>query len=75
MCFSNLARLCAWNFSSLRLIRRCGATLGAPLLQFRVLRLGFLQDGNVRSVSGVGVFPEREKIFVGGERPDNTQIG
>jgi hypothetical protein len=34
------------------------------LLQLRVLRLGFLQDRNI----GVGVFPEREEIFVGGER-------
>src|SRR5208337_83571 len=33
-----------------------------PLLQLRVLCLGLLQDGNVR----VGVFPEREEIFVGG---------
>jgi hypothetical protein len=32
------------------------------LLQLRVLRLGFLQDGDV----GVGVFPEREEILVGG---------
>jgi hypothetical protein len=31
-------------------------------LQLCVLRLGFLQDGNV----GVGVFPEGEEIFVGG---------
>jgi hypothetical protein len=31
-----------------------------PSLQFRVLRLGLLQDGDV----GVGVFPEREEIFV-----------
>src|SRR2546425_6335750 len=36
------------------------------LLQLRVLRLGFLQDGDV----GVGVFPEREEIILGGERPD-----
>jgi hypothetical protein len=36
------------------------------LLQLRVLRLGFLQDGNV----GVGVFPEGEEIFVGSERPE-----
>ena len=36
------------------------------LLQLGVLRLGFFQDGDV----GVGVFPEREEIFVGGERPD-----
>ena len=35
------------------------------LLQLRVLRLGLLQDGDV----GVSVFPEREDIFVGGERP------
>jgi hypothetical protein len=31
------------------------------LLQLRVLRLGFLQDGDV----GVGVFPEREEILIG----------
>ena len=31
------------------------------LLQFGVLALGLLQDGDV----GVGVFPEGEKIFVG----------
>ena len=31
-----------------------------PLLQLRVLRLGFLQNGNV----GVGVFPEGEEILV-----------
>src|SRR5271170_5340840 len=36
------------------------------LLQLRILRLGLLQDGNVR----VGVFPEGEEIFVGGEGPD-----
>jgi hypothetical protein len=30
------------------------------LLQLRVLGLGFLQDGDV----GVGIFPEREEIFV-----------
>ena len=35
------------------------------LLQLRILRLGLLQDGDV----GVGVFPEREEFFVGGERP------
>src|SRR5208337_700521 len=33
-----------------------------PLLQFRVLGLGLFQDGDV----GVGVFPEREKILIGG---------
>src|SRR4029077_2366092 len=41
------------------------------LLQLRVLRLGLLQDGNV----GVGVFPEREEIFVSSERPDAGSIG
>src|ERR1035437_6227085 len=41
------------------------------LLQLRVLGFGLLQDGNV----GVGVFPEREEIFVGGERPDAAGIG
>ena len=40
-------------------------------LQLGVLRLGLLQDGDV----GVGVFPEREKILVGGERPDAGGIG
>src|ERR1700726_4165064 len=30
------------------------------LLQLRVLRLGFLQDGDV----GVGVFPEREEFLI-----------
>ena len=40
-------------------------------LQLRILRLGLLQDGDV----GVGVFPEREEIFVGGERPDAGGIG
>jgi hypothetical protein len=33
-------------------------------LQLSVFRFGFLQDGNVR----VGVFPQREEIFVGGQR-------
>src|SRR6202022_1791480 len=41
------------------------------LLQLRILRLGFLQDGDV----GVGVFPEREEVLVGGERPDAGGIG
>jgi hypothetical protein len=31
------------------------------LFQLRVLRFGFLEDGDV----GIGVFPEREKILVG----------
>ncbi len=41
------------------------------LLQFRVFRFGFLQVGNV----GVGVFPQREEIFVSGERPNAGCIG
>src|SRR5437667_303588 len=41
------------------------------LLQLRVLRLGFLQDGDV----GVGVFPEREEVVVGGERSDAGGVG
>jgi len=32
------------------------------LFQLCVLRLGLLEDGNV----GVGVFPEREEILIGG---------
>ena len=35
-----------------------------PLLQLRILRLGFLQDGDV----GVSVFPESEEILVGSLR-------
>jgi hypothetical protein len=41
------------------------------LLQPRVLGFGLLQDGDV----GVGVFPESEKIFVGGECTDAGGIG
>jgi hypothetical protein len=41
------------------------------LLHLSVLHLGLLQDGNVR----VGVFPEGEEIFVGGERTDASQSG
>ena len=41
------------------------------LLQLGVLRLGLLQDGNV----GVGVFPKREEIFVGGKPPHASGIG
>ena len=36
------------------------------LLQLRVLRFGFLQDGNV----GVGVFPQREEVLVSGAALD-----
>src|SRR5579864_8766762 len=41
------------------------------LLQLRVFRFGFLQDGDV----GVSVFPQREKIFVSGERSDAGGVG
>src|ERR1700690_2355042 len=37
---------------------------GQALLQLRILRFRLLQDRDV----GVGVFPEREEILVGGER-------
>ena len=43
----------------------------SQLLQLRVLRLGFLQDGDV----GVGVFPESEEVFVGGESAYAGSIG
>jgi hypothetical protein len=36
------------------------------LLQLRVFGFGLFEDGYV----GVGVFPGREEVFVGGERPN-----
>jgi hypothetical protein len=47
------------------------STATNSLLQLRVLRLGFFQDGDV----GVGVFPEREEIFVSREGADAGSIG
>jgi hypothetical protein len=41
------------------------------LLQLRVFQFGLLQDGDV----GIGVFPEGEEVFVGGEGPDVGGIG
>ena len=41
------------------------------LLQLRVLCFGFFEDRDV----GIGVFPEGEEIFAGGERPDAGGIG
>jgi|ERR1035437_3730469 hypothetical protein len=41
------------------------------LLQLRVLGFGFFQDGDV----GVGVFPEGEEIFVGGEGASAGEVG
>jgi hypothetical protein len=40
------------------------------LLRLRVFGFGLLQDGDV----GVGVFPECEKIFVGGQRADAAGV-
>jgi hypothetical protein len=45
--------------------------LRAALLQLRVLRFGSDEDGNV----GIGVFPEREEIFVGGEAANAGGVG
>src|ERR1039458_2206629 len=42
-----------------------------PLLQLRVLRFGFFQDGEV----GVGVFPEPEKILVSGAGTGSVRVG
>ena len=36
----------------------------SALMQFGVFGFGFFQEGNV----GVGVFPQSDEIFVGGER-------
>ena len=41
------------------------------LLQLLVLRLGLLQDGDV----GVGIFPQGEEIFIGGERAYAREVG
>ena len=47
------------------------ARLTVQLLQLRVFCFRFLQDGDV----WVGIFPEGEEIFVGGQRPDAGGIG
>jgi hypothetical protein len=41
------------------------------LMKLGVFGFGGDEDGDV----GVGIFPQREKIFVGGERPDAGGIG
>src|SRR6266478_451985 len=41
------------------------------LKQLRILSLGLLQDGDV----WVGVFPQREEIFVRAECPDAGRVG
>ena len=41
------------------------------LLQLGIFSFGLFVDGNV----GVGVFPEGEEVFVGGERTDAGGIG
>src|ERR1035438_3597094 len=48
-----------------------GYPQGDRLLQLREFRLGFLQDGDV----GVGVFPEGEEVFVGGESASAGEVG
>ena len=40
--------------------QNCESMIRKELTQLRVLRLGLLQDRDL----GVGVFPEREEIFV-----------
>ena len=42
-------------------ISRIRVAINNQLLQFRVLHLGLLQDGDV----GVGVFPEGEEVIIG----------
>ena len=44
--------------------------VGGELPQPRVLGFGLLEDGDV----GVGIFPEREEVFVSGERPDAGSV-
>ena len=55
--------------------RRCLASTAdsaaARLLQLGVFGFGRDQDGDVR----IGVFPQREKIFVSGERADAGGVG
>ena len=41
------------------------------LLQLRVHSLGFFQDGKI----GIGIFPERKEIFVGGEGASAGEVG
>jgi hypothetical protein len=65
---------CNRLFAEVELKRQTAGTRHTSLLQLlqlRVLRLGFFQDGNV----GVGVFPEGEEIFAGGEGADAGGIG
>jgi hypothetical protein len=52
-------------------MRQAQRELNKESLQLGVLRFGFLQDGNF----GVGIFPQREEIFVGGECADAGGIG
>ena len=46
-------------------------SLLAESLQLRVLGFGFFQNGNV----GIGVFPEGEEVFVGGEGATAGEVG
>jgi hypothetical protein len=52
-------------------LRTYGGRIVSVLLQFRVLRFRFFQDGNI----GVGVFPEREEVFIGSEGASAGQVG
>jgi hypothetical protein len=45
-----------------------GSSSNSYLLQLRVFRFSFLQDGDV----AVGIFPQREKVFVGYQRPNTV---
>jgi hypothetical protein len=41
------------------------------LLQRRILRPGCFEDGEIR----IGIFPEREELLIGGDRPSTGSIG
>jgi len=66
---SSLLSACHWL--SFRKPKFHKSEILRALLQLGVLRLGLLQDGDV----GVGVFPKREEIFVGGKPADAGGVG
>jgi hypothetical protein len=49
---------------------RHGWKIATLLMQLRVLRFGFLQDGNIR----ISIFPKRKGILVSGKRPTARKI-
>jgi hypothetical protein len=61
---------CPYRDLADRGFERYGLIATTELLQLRVLRLGLLQDRDIR----VGILPECEEIFVSGERPDAGSI-